>query len=53
MRRVFIGSARNIAVQVQLMCGENPENALCNIFGKSSCPEFTTEAFTSVTYHNK
>lgn len=47
------GSARNIAVRIQLMCGENQENALPYIFGKSSCPEFTTEAYSAVTYHNK
>lgn len=47
------GSARNIAVKIQLMSGETQEHALPNIFGKSSCPEFTTEAYTAVTYHNK
>nr|CAD7401940.1 unnamed protein product [Timema cristinae] len=47
------GSARNIAVKVQLMCGEEDCDALPVIFGKSSCPEFTTEAYTTVSYHNK
>ncbi|XP_026681191.1 dedicator of cytokinesis protein 7 isoform X2 [Diaphorina citri] len=47
------GSARNLTVKVQLMYGETPESALPAIFGKSSCPEFTTEAYTSVIYHNK
>lgn len=37
------GSARNIAVRVQLMSGEHPEDALKSIFAKSSCPEFTSE----------
>lgn len=37
------GSARNIAVQVQLMAGENPGDAMNAIFAKSSCPEFTSE----------
>lgn len=37
------GSARNIAVQVQLMSGENPSDALKSIFAKSSCPEFASE----------
>nr|CAD7401942.1 unnamed protein product [Timema cristinae] len=46
------GSARNIAVKVQLMCGEEDCDALPVIFGKSSCPEFTTEAYTTVSYHN-
>nr|CAD7428672.1 unnamed protein product [Timema monikensis] len=41
------GSARNIAVKVQLMCGEEDCDALPVIFGKSSCPEFTTEAYTT------
>ncbi|XP_066997234.1 dedicator of cytokinesis protein 7 [Anabrus simplex] len=47
------GSARNIAVKVQLMNGEDERHALPVIFGKSSCPEFTTEAYTTVNYHNK
>lgn len=47
------GSARNLAVKVQLMAGEKENNALCNIFGKSSCPEMTAEAYTAVTYHSK
>ncbi|XP_063219662.1 dedicator of cytokinesis protein 7 [Bacillus rossius redtenbacheri] len=47
------GSARNIAVKVQLMCGEDETSALPVIFGKSSCPEFTTEAYTTVSYHNR
>ncbi|KAK3891189.1 hypothetical protein Pcinc_004905 [Petrolisthes cinctipes] len=47
------GSARNIAVKIQFMCGEEEDAAACCIFGKSSCPEFTTEASTAVTYHNK
>lgn len=48
-----IGSARNIAVKIQFMAGEEEHAALPVIFGKSSCPEFTTEAYTAVTYHNK
>ncbi|XP_052775389.1 dedicator of cytokinesis protein 7-like isoform X2 [Mya arenaria] len=47
------GSARNIAVKVQLMCGEDEGCAIPAIFGKSSCPEMSKEAYTSVTYHNK
>ncbi|KAL1374744.1 hypothetical protein pipiens_004834 [Culex pipiens pipiens] len=47
------GSARNIAVRVQLMSGERQSDALAAIFGKSSCPEFTNEAFSAVNYHNK
>lgn len=47
------GSARNIAIKIQLMAGEKKEDVLCNIFGKSSCPEMTTEAYTAVTYHSK
>jgi hypothetical protein len=48
-----VGSARNITVKVQLMCGEEETQALPVIFGKSSCPEYTTEAYTTVSYHNK
>ncbi|XP_064293051.1 dedicator of cytokinesis protein 7 isoform X3 [Plodia interpunctella] len=47
------GSARNITVRIQLMSGESQEAALPAIFGRSSCPEFTTEAYTTVIYHNK
>ncbi|OQR75674.1 dedicator of cytokinesis protein 7-like [Tropilaelaps mercedesae] len=47
-------SARNIACRVQMMCGEDEIcNALPLIFGKSSCPQMSTEALTCVTYHNK
>ncbi|XP_070130177.1 dedicator of cytokinesis protein 6 isoform X7 [Equus caballus] len=47
------GSVRNLAVRVQYMAGEDPSQALPVIFGKSSCSEFTREAFTPVVYHNK
>jgi hypothetical protein len=45
--------ARNLAVKVQLMSGEGSGHALPVIFGKSSCPQYATEALTAVTYHNK
>uniref|UniRef100_A0A8B9TTV8 Dedicator of cytokinesis 7 n=1 Tax=Anas platyrhynchos TaxID=8839 RepID=A0A8B9TTV8_ANAPL len=47
------------------MYGEDPSNAMpvrgelcaqcecCVIFGKSSCPEFSKEAYTAVVYHNR
>ncbi|GBP46865.1 Dedicator of cytokinesis protein 6 [Eumeta japonica] len=47
------GSARNISVRIQLMAGEDQSSALPAIFGRSSCPEFSTEAYTTVIYHNK
>uniref|UniRef100_A0A8C5LQ60 Dedicator of cytokinesis 6 n=1 Tax=Leptobrachium leishanense TaxID=445787 RepID=A0A8C5LQ60_9ANUR len=47
------GSVRNIAVKVQYMAGEDPNQAMPVIFGKSSCSEFFSEAYTSVVYHNK
>ncbi|XP_053318481.1 dedicator of cytokinesis protein 6 isoform X2 [Spea bombifrons] len=47
------GSVRNIAVKVQYMAGEDPNQAMPVIFGKSSCSEFYSEAYTSVVYHNK
>ncbi|XP_044752960.1 dedicator of cytokinesis protein 7 [Coccinella septempunctata] len=47
------GSARNIAIKIQLMSGESEHHALYNIYGKSSCPEMTNEAYTAVTYHSK
>ncbi|KAK2540532.1 Dock7 [Columba guinea] len=46
------GSARNITVKVQFMYGEDTSNAMPVIFGKSSCPEFSKEAYTAVVYHN-
>ncbi|XP_050362134.1 dedicator of cytokinesis protein 7 [Nymphalis io] len=46
-------SARNITVRIQLMSGEDQASALPAIFGRSSCPEFSTEAYTTVLYHNK
>ena len=33
--------------------GEDGVRGVKNIFGKSSCPEFTNEVYTAVTYHNK
>uniref|UniRef100_A0A7M5X2J4 Dedicator of cytokinesis protein 7 n=2 Tax=Clytia hemisphaerica TaxID=252671 RepID=A0A7M5X2J4_9CNID len=48
------GSARNIAVKVQFLEGEDVQNhALACIYGKSSGPEFVKEIFTPVVYHNK
>ncbi|XP_017859790.1 PREDICTED: dedicator of cytokinesis protein 7 [Drosophila arizonae] len=47
------GSARNIAIRIQLMSGETQADAVNAIFGKSSCPEFATDVFTCVNYHNK
>lgn len=47
------GSARNITVKVQFMNGEDPNNAMPVIFGKSSCGDFAKEAYTSVVYHNR
>lgn len=47
------GSSRNLAVRVQLMAGEKQSDALKAVFAKSSCPEYATEAFSCVNYHNK
>lgn len=47
------GSARNITCRVQVMSGEDEYSALNNIFGRSGCPEFSSETFTSVAYHNR
>lgn len=47
------GSARNITVKVQFMSGEDPNNSMPVIFGKSSCGDFAKEAYTSVVYHNR
>uniref|UniRef100_A0A914X6L0 Dedicator of cytokinesis protein 7 n=1 Tax=Plectus sambesii TaxID=2011161 RepID=A0A914X6L0_9BILA len=45
------GTARNIALRVQLLDGK--ERPLPAIFGKSYCPNFSTAAYTAVSYHNK
>ncbi len=47
------GSARNIAVKVQFMHGEEESHALPVIFGRSSCPEYQRDAYTTVSYHSK
>lgn len=47
------GSARNIAVKIQVMGGEKQTDALNVIFGKSSCPQFQNEMYTIVNYHNR
>lgn len=47
------GSSRNLAIRVQLMAGERQADAMKAIFAKSSCPEFASEAYTCVNYHNK
>nr|XP_033779445.1 dedicator of cytokinesis protein 6 isoform X3 [Geotrypetes seraphini] len=47
------GSVRNIAVKIQFMAGEDANQALPVIFGKSSCSEFTKEAYSAVVYHNR
>lgn len=47
------GSARNIAVKIQVMSGEKQSDALNVIFGKSSCPQFQNEIYTVVNYHNR
>uniref|UniRef100_A0A1A8V8K1 Dedicator of cytokinesis 8 n=1 Tax=Nothobranchius furzeri TaxID=105023 RepID=A0A1A8V8K1_NOTFU len=46
-------SARNIAIKIQFMSGEDLSCAMPVIFGKSSGPEFLKEVYTAVTYHNK
>ncbi|XP_078495835.1 dedicator of cytokinesis protein 7 [Ciona intestinalis] len=47
------GHSRNLAVKVQILESEEQCNALPLIYGKSNCPEFSTEAYTAITYHNK
>ena len=42
-----------MAVKVQLLDCEEPVNALPLIYGKSNGPEYLTEAYTPVKYHNK
>ncbi|XP_056319423.1 dedicator of cytokinesis protein 8 isoform X1 [Danio aesculapii] len=46
-------SARNITVKIQFMSGEDSSCAMPVIFGKSSGPEFLSEVYTPVTYHNR
>ena len=47
------GSARNIAVKTELLFGEDRTRILDVIFGKSSCPQFSSEAYAVVNYHNR
>ncbi|XP_067927943.1 dedicator of cytokinesis protein 7-like [Watersipora subatra] len=47
------GSARNIAIKIQFVAADDEKRALPVIFGKSSCPELTTQAYTAVAYHNR
>ncbi|XP_074525840.1 dedicator of cytokinesis protein 8 [Halichoeres trimaculatus] len=46
-------SAKNITIKIQFMSGEDLTNCLPVIFGKSNGPEFLSEVYTPVTYHNK
>lgn len=46
-------SARNIAVKVQLMGGEEEIFALPRIFGRSSGQEMIKEVYLPVLYHSK
>ncbi|XP_062509807.1 dedicator of cytokinesis protein 7-like isoform X2 [Corticium candelabrum] len=47
------GSARNIAIKIQIMEKESEQDAMKIIYGKSSSAKFHKEAWTAVTYHNK
>lgn len=53
LNRVGLGSARNISIKVQLLASEEKFSAMPVIFGKSSCPELLTEAYTAINYHNR
>ncbi|XP_034548107.1 dedicator of cytokinesis protein 8 isoform X1 [Notolabrus celidotus] len=46
-------SAKNITIKIQFMSGEDQTCCLPVIFGKSNGPEFLSEVYTPVTYHNK
>ncbi|XKL65388.1 hypothetical protein PGB90_008808 [Kerria lacca] len=47
------GSARNIAVKMEVLFGEDRQCILDIIYGKSSCPQFCSEVYASVNYHNR
>lgn len=47
------GNIRNITVKIQFMNTEDPSGALPVIFGRSSGPEFVSEIYTPITYHNR
>lgn len=49
----LVGSARNIAVKMEVLCGEDRQRILDVIYGKSSGPQFTSEFYASVNYHNR
>lgn len=46
-------SARNITIKIQLLASEEKFSAMPVIFGKSSCPEYLSEAYTAIQYHNR
>ncbi|XP_041642776.1 dedicator of cytokinesis protein 8 isoform X2 [Cheilinus undulatus] len=46
-------SARNITIKIQFMSAEDAAGCLPVIFGKSNGPEFLSEVYVPVTYHNK
>lgn len=45
------GTARNIAIKVELMDGQ--EHALPLVFGKAYCPNMSDHAYSHVCYHNR
>lgn len=47
------GSSRNISIKIQLLNSEEKFSALPLIFGKSSCPQMLSEAYTFINYHNR
>ncbi|OTF77624.1 dedicator of cytokinesis protein 7-like protein, partial [Euroglyphus maynei] len=46
-------SARNVTIKLQVLSSEERFSAMSVIFGKSSCPEYLTEAYTAINYHNR
>ena len=52
-QRVSTSSARNIAIKIQFMKGEEEHCALPIIFGRSSQREYLKEVYSYVLYHNK
>ena len=47
------GKGRNVGVKVQFMAGEDREDALPCIYGKSCSATYLREAWCPVLYHNK
>ena len=47
------GKGRNVGVKMQCMSGEDPNETCRNIYGKSCSPQYLSETWIPVLYHNR